>query len=313
MYEEFKTKGNDFVKQNNFEKACEFYTKCIDLDSLNPLAYSNRSLCYIKLNQPDLAIKDANVVLDNDKTNVKALYRRALALKLKHNYDLAIQDLRKLLSLESNNQIAKSEINAIEILMKGKEVSKKIDTPKPVQAQVEPESKKVLIKEVETGVKSGEKKAESKQEKEPQQRLKHPTVAPVVNIPKKIHDFSSITNAYEFLQAWNSVSPKDIESYSNLLANVDPADLYKFIGSKLDDDMLSKLIKSLHLLSTNTTLASLLKDKINVTDYLKSIAKTQRFEVIKLFLSKEQKEMLKELFSSSDESELLKKLYSVKD
>lgn len=289
LYEEYKTKGNDSVKQNNYEKACEFYSKCIELDANNTLAYANRSLCFIKTNKPDLAIKDASFVLEKDKTNVKALYRRALAYKLKQDYEKVVEDLKELLKIEPNNQIAKNELSSVETLLKPKQ---------------EVKGNKVLIKEIESEEiveQKEEPKTESK--KDTLSKPKEPSVA---SIPKKAYDFTNISNAYEFLQAWNSITPKDIDSYGSLLSNVDPAHLHKWIGSKLDDDMLTKLIKGLCNLKNKSSLL-----KYDILEYLKSIGKTQRFDVIKLFLSEELKKLIAELVGSSAESSALKKLYSI--
>ncbi len=59
---------------------------------------------------------------------------------------------------------------------------------------------------------------------------------------KKAENFTNVSNAYEFLQSWNSINPKDKEGYDLLLSSIDPSYLPKFIGSKLDDDMLVTVI-----------------------------------------------------------------------
>lgn len=284
LYEEFKAKGNDFFKNDNHEKACEFYSKCIEIDKDKIIAYLNRSLCYVKLKQPDLAIKDTSYVLEREPTNVKALYRRGLAYKNKNEIEAAINDLKKILSIESNNQIAKNELQSLEALIMEKQKNvKNLKIEEINQSiQVSPETDKKPIRK--TGV-------------EP---------IPIMNIPKKNYNFASITNGYEFLQAWNSISPSDLDNYSKLIANVDPNNLHRFIGSKLDDDMLTKLIKAVYKLANQE-----IKTKFNIPDYLESIAKTQRFEVTKLFISKDQKKMLSELIEKFGGDVKLKKLYSI--
>ncbi|RNA25416.1 sperm-associated antigen 1 [Brachionus plicatilis] len=286
LFEDFKTKGNDFFKNNNYQKACELYSKCIEIDGGNTIAYSNRSLCYIKLKLPDLAIQDTSYVLGKEPNNVKALYRRALAYKDKKEFESAINDLRKILSIEYNNQIAKNELQNLEILIK--------------EEQKIVNEKKVKIEEI-----SENDQVNSEKESKP---IRKPVAqpAPILNIPKKNYDFSSITNGYEFLQAWNSISPTDIENYSKLIASVNPNHLHKFIGSKLDDDMLSKLIKCVHKLSEQE-----LTTNFDIYDYLESITKTQRFEITKMFINKDQKKFLSELIGKIDKENRLKKLYSI--
>ena len=118
LYEESKARGNEFVKQNDFATAIQHYSKCIEIDSVNPVAYLNRSLCYLKCNQAELALRDSSFVLENESKNVKALFRRAMAHKMKLNYEAAVEDLTTLVKLEKNNQIAIQELEGIEKLRK---------------------------------------------------------------------------------------------------------------------------------------------------------------------------------------------------
>lgn len=213
VYEDYKTKGNECVKQNDFEKALIFYNKCIQINSENPIAYLNRSLCYVKLNQPDLAIIDCSLVLKNDDKNVKALYRRATANKMKGMNNLVAEDLKSLLSIEPNNQIAIKEFESIK---------KILQTSSPSLQE------KVLNKKVELSDKVSNESIQSK------------TKSACIEIKtKKLQSFDNISNPYEFLQAWNSINPKDKEGFAKLLSCIEPAQLPKLIGSKLDDEMLS--------------------------------------------------------------------------
>lgn len=283
MYEEFKLKGNEHIKLNNFEKASEFYTKCIQLDATNTIAYLNRSLCYIKMNKPTQAIQDASFVIENNPSNVKALYRRSLANKLVKNYNQCVTDLNKLLDIEVNNQIAKQELIEIRELIKKQNLTK-IEEVEAIQ-----------ISNISTL--SMSKKPSNKFE-------------PAKVIVQKVYNFSSITNAYEFLQSWNSISPNEFDIYADLLLNVEPFNLPKFIGSKLDDDMFNKLIRSLKVLNIKQTIADKQKRLI---DYLKSITNVQRFNIIKLFINKELKEIILDILSqfNQTDSDLIKKLYGI--
>lgn len=227
-YEDYKSKGNECVKQNDFSNALKFYNKCIEIDKLNPIAYLNRSLCYVKLNKPDLAIDDCSFVLQNDKANVKALFRRATANKMKNMNNLVADDLKLLLTIEPNNQIAIKEYESVKKLIDeqknlNKAPSKKIELiDKPTILKNEPIVEKETIK------------VNLPKKNEPEQ---------ISSIKvKKAENFTNVSNAYEFLQSWNSINPKDKEGYDLLLSSIDPSYLPKFIGSKLDDDMLVTVI-----------------------------------------------------------------------
>lgn len=286
-YDEYKQKGNDFVKQNNYQKACEMYSKCVEIDPANPVAYLNRSLCYVKLNKPDSAISDSNFVLQKEEKNVKALYRRAMAYRQKDNLSQVVKDLTELLKIEPQNQMAVNELKQVQSLM----------------SQIKPEKKergKVLIEEYESIAEKIEPIKDTKEK--PKQPTVQPTTPKPVTTSKpeaaaikhdvvkqaKTFDKSKLTNGYEFLQAWNSINPSDLDSYTNLMECVDPSNLPKFIGSKLDDGMLTRLIKSIEKV----------KSRPSRVDYLRELTKTQRFNVIKLFMSSELKSSVQNIIEA---------------
>ncbi|ESP02262.1 hypothetical protein LOTGIDRAFT_66601, partial [Lottia gigantea] len=78
-FEECKKQGNGLVQLGDFEKAVEWYCKCIELNPENSVGFTNRAHCYLKLNKAAEAVTDCNQALALDGTNCKALYRRALA------------------------------------------------------------------------------------------------------------------------------------------------------------------------------------------------------------------------------------------
>lgn len=299
LYNEYKTKGNEYVKKAEYQYALGFYTKCIDLDSTNVIGYLNRSLCHVKLNQPDQAITDCTFVLEQDKNNVKALYRRASANKLKQKYDLVAKDLKKLLNLEPNNQIAASEYKSVTALLEKipkktliKEVTPEKQPRKPIIEEIKVQENKKVISEP----------------------IKKDVVKEEINTvkPEKVTKplvFTKITNGYEFLQGWNSINPKDKDSYARLLIHVDAEDLSYFIGTKLDDDMLNQLIESIHKLHCQN------EPGFQALVYLKSLSKTKRFDVTKLFIDKEHSNLVKEVTESkkykSIDAECVRKAFGI--
>ncbi len=70
--EEYKTKGNQFFKENKLEEALEWYTKAIET---KPTAtyYSNRAFVNIKLENYGDALEDSNQAIALDANFAKVL------------------------------------------------------------------------------------------------------------------------------------------------------------------------------------------------------------------------------------------------
>eukprot|EP00439_Symbiodinium_sp_Y106_P049139 s5262_g6.t1 len=75
--EEFKKRGNDHFKKQEFELAVEAYTRAIAECSY----WLNRSNAYIQQGCWEVAELDAKRALQLDPANAKAMYRRAICLR----------------------------------------------------------------------------------------------------------------------------------------------------------------------------------------------------------------------------------------
>ena len=62
--------------------AVDCYTGCVALMPDEAVSYTNRALCYIRLDKPQQAETDCSEALRLDSQNVKALFRRAQAKKV---------------------------------------------------------------------------------------------------------------------------------------------------------------------------------------------------------------------------------------
>uniref|UniRef100_A0A3Q4G582 Sperm associated antigen 1 n=1 Tax=Neolamprologus brichardi TaxID=32507 RepID=A0A3Q4G582_NEOBR len=76
-----KQEGNDFVKKNQYQDALGKYTECLKLKPEECAIYTNRALCYLKLERFAEAKQDCDAALKLEPTNKKAFYRRAMANK----------------------------------------------------------------------------------------------------------------------------------------------------------------------------------------------------------------------------------------
>jgi tetratricopeptide (TPR) repeat protein len=145
--------GRKHLAQNDYESATKEFSKAVmtfefilknnlqhkDLksefaDMLKKIiipAYSNLSLCYLKMKKYNMVITFANQVLASDSANVKNLYRRGLARKGSKAFDEAIEDFEKVIKLDSEMEaecrklISECKLLKIEQKKKEKEIAQK--------------------------------------------------------------------------------------------------------------------------------------------------------------------------------------------
>ncbi|CAM4747662.1 unnamed protein product [Rotaria magnacalcarata] len=120
--EQHRLNGNTAFKSNNYEKAIDLYTKCIILDSTNPMAYMNRAIAHYRLNNYDASITDCSHVLSKDPNHIKALFRRASCFIAKQKYEEGKRDLDILLTIDEENIDAKNLLKTIPTVQKTKGV-----------------------------------------------------------------------------------------------------------------------------------------------------------------------------------------------
>lgn len=68
-------------------------------------AYSNLSLCHLKLGSYDSVVSFCNQILAHDISNVKAKYRRGLAHHKLKKYDEAIEDFISVSKLDHTMEV----------------------------------------------------------------------------------------------------------------------------------------------------------------------------------------------------------------
>lgn len=128
--EQMKAKGNKEFKSGNYEKALEYYQRCIDMCDekkdvkLLVSVYCNRAICYQQQSNFQLVIQEASKALEYDPDNAKALLRRSSAFEGMEKYRLALQDVRKVLlrhpTLSVANKAQHRLSNAVRRLKKAK-------------------------------------------------------------------------------------------------------------------------------------------------------------------------------------------------
>ncbi|XP_067929735.1 sperm-associated antigen 1-like [Watersipora subatra] len=116
-FQRLKEAGNQYSK-TDYAKAISYYTEAIDIFSDRVAPYSNRALCYLKSDKPELAVKDCDTVLAMDPGHIKALFRRAQANKELSKYKESLADLVNLLKKEPNNKAASKEMADVKLAYK---------------------------------------------------------------------------------------------------------------------------------------------------------------------------------------------------
>ncbi|XP_065367843.1 RNA polymerase II-associated protein 3 [Calliphora vicina] len=110
---EIKDLGNKHVKMAEYPMAIEAYTKAIQMYPDDAVYYSNRALCYLKLEKYDECIEDCERAIDIDRLAVKAYYRRMMANESLGNNMDALKDCTTVLMIEPKNTEASRSLERI--------------------------------------------------------------------------------------------------------------------------------------------------------------------------------------------------------
>ncbi|CAJ0625685.1 16387_t:CDS:1 [Entrophospora sp. SA101] len=115
--EHHKNKGNNFFKRNDYDNAIREYTAAIKQNPRNPVYYTNRALCYLKLKKYDNVILDCETALEKDANSVKGHYMLGQALTEKKDFELAIVHLRKAYQLAIEGKVGGFLSEILQVLL----------------------------------------------------------------------------------------------------------------------------------------------------------------------------------------------------
>ncbi|XP_068636306.1 uncharacterized protein [Aristolochia californica] len=101
---EAKPRGDKAFKRKDFLMAVDAYTQAIDLDPSDGTLLSNRSLCWIWLEQADHALADAKACRALRPDWAKACYREGAALRLLQRFDEAANAFYEGVKLDPENK-----------------------------------------------------------------------------------------------------------------------------------------------------------------------------------------------------------------
>uniref|UniRef100_H3D704 Sperm associated antigen 1 n=1 Tax=Tetraodon nigroviridis TaxID=99883 RepID=H3D704_TETNG len=258
-----KQEGNDFVKKGQYQDALGKYTDCLTLKPGECAIYTNRALCFLKLERFADAKQDCDAALKLEPNNKKAFYRRALAHKGLKDYLACSSDLQEVLQLDPNVQEAEKELEEVTALLR-----ESLARASPAKAR-----KSVPIAEVEDDEETPSVPNSDSSCKEDELSVNlHPR------------------NAYEFGQALSAAcSSGNTAAGADLLTSTAPETLPQLLSSQLDAQTIIFIMQSLdsHLLH---------KDPNLVYQHLNYLHTTKRFLVAQMMLKKEERHLMAELF-----------------
>ncbi|KAI9537310.1 hypothetical protein NQZ68_026440 [Dissostichus eleginoides] len=256
-----KQEGNDFVKKGQYQDALGKYTECLKLKPEECAVYTNRALCYLKLERFTEAKQDCDAALKVDPTNKKAFYRRALANRGLKDYMACSSDLQEVLQQDPNVQEAEKELEEVTVLLR-----QSLANVSPAQPRTT-----VPITEVAGDEETpGAAQSESPRGEEP------------INL--------QLTNAYEYGQALNAARCSgSTAACAALLASTPPERLPHFLSTQLDGNTISFIMQALdsHLLE---------KDPHLVYQHLHHLHTAHRFSVVLMLLEKDERRHMTQLF-----------------
>ena len=89
-HDELKQKGNDCIRERNYQEAMGYYTDALRHDPSSHTVYSNRSLAHSKLGRFDAALKDANKCIELAPGFARGYVRKSVALIGQGEYEKAM-------------------------------------------------------------------------------------------------------------------------------------------------------------------------------------------------------------------------------
>ncbi|XP_047455711.1 sperm-associated antigen 1-like [Mugil cephalus] len=275
-FSSLKQEGNDFVKKGQYQDALGKYTECLKLKPEECAIYTNRALCYVKLERFSEAKQDCDAALKLEPTNKKAFYRRALANKGLKDYLACSSDLQEVLQQDPNVKEAEQELEEVTALLR-----QSLATASPAKTR-----KTVPITEV-----------EDEEDGTPVPNSGSGGSGADVSINLKP------TNAYDFGQSLNAARCSgNTAAGAEILASTAPEMLPQFLNTQLDGHTISFIMQALdsHLLEKNPNL---------VYQHLSHLHTTDRFSVVLMLLEKEERRHMTQLFehlSATESAEFTK-------
>ncbi|XP_072337852.1 E3 ubiquitin-protein ligase CHIP isoform X2 [Scyliorhinus torazame] len=103
--QELKEQGNRLFLSRKYQEAAASYSKAINRNPSVAVYYTNRALCYVKMQQFDKAVSDCKHALELDSQSVKAHFFLGQCQLEMENYDEAIGNLQRAYNLAKEQRL----------------------------------------------------------------------------------------------------------------------------------------------------------------------------------------------------------------
>ncbi|XP_059381209.1 E3 ubiquitin-protein ligase CHIP [Carassius carassius] len=103
--QELKEQGNRMFLSRKYQEAATCYSKAINRNPSVAVYYTNRALCYVKLQQYDKALADCKHALELDSQSVKAHFFLGQSQLELENYEEAIGNLQRAYNLAKEQRL----------------------------------------------------------------------------------------------------------------------------------------------------------------------------------------------------------------
>lgn len=313
-----KDKGNDFFKKGNYDSAINCYTIGMELDPNNPLLPANRAMAFIKKEQFQAAENDCTLCISLDPSYVKAYLRRGTSRKALKKLSLAQEDYLKVLELEPDNKLAKTELEKLKEELSDNRLKNSSETLKKMKSESENNDIKIADKtpssRLENLISSMEKSQElltpsdgvksisSVSSNFPQTSYSKNTgradksvdigdLSEIENVIKKLEQSLPPvpSAAFQFLTDWRKLSKYPDLKYQ-YLKQFPPEKFPVLFKHDIEAELLCGILETLS--------TSFLENGDDVFPYLKFLTQVGRFQTLLLFLSNEEKKGVMKLVES---------------
>ena len=107
--EELKEKGNQAIKESNFDESIKIYDEALLVDpnnkKLNSVILSNRALAYVKKKEYKKAMEDVNLSIELNEQYFRAYLRRADIKMKQGEFDSAVADYNRVKELDPSQSV----------------------------------------------------------------------------------------------------------------------------------------------------------------------------------------------------------------